>query len=181
MGSSVADQTFVKLNALAKAEKWPMRCDGELVFERPELRSLLELWRSKAAGGIPARAAFDMRTLKPFLTHLIILERHGSGEARRYMFRLFGSAHLQLFGEHTGRYLDEMVSAKMLPSWLAVYDAVLEMRQPFRIVTHFRMPSSNFLKGEIFAAPMAGSSGAEDMILAATYVNVHDVVPPPFE
>ena len=181
MGSGVADQTFTKLNAIAKAEKWPMRCDGELAFGRPELGALLELWRSKAAGGIPARAAFDMRALKAFLTHMIILERHGSGEGRRYMFRLFGSAHLQLFGEHTGRYLDEMVSAKMLPSWLAVYDAVLSTRQPLRIETHFRVPSSNFLRGEIFAAPMANSSGAEDMILAATYVNVHDVVPSPFD
>jgi hypothetical protein len=181
MGSGTYNQTIAELNALAKVRKWPMRCDGELAFEQPKLLALLELWRSKAGGGIPARTTFDMRSLKPFLTHLVILERHGSGEDRRYFFRLFGSAHLQLFGEHTGHYLDEMVAPELLPSWLAIYDAVLAMRQPFRIVTHFRMPSSNFLKGEIFAAPMTGGSGSENMILAATYVNVHDVVPSPFD
>jgi hypothetical protein len=181
MGSSTYNQAIAELNALASAEKWPMRCDGELAFEQPKLHALLELWRSKAGGGIPARIAFDIRALKPFLTHVIILERHGSGEGRRYLFRLFGSAHLQLFGEHTGHYLDEMVAPELLPSWLAIYDAVLATRQPFRIVTHFRMPSSDFLKGEIFAAPMADSSGAEKMILAATYVSVHDAVPSPID
>jgi len=181
MGRGTYNQAIAELNALASDEKWPMRCDGELAFDQPKLHALLQLWRSKAGGGIPARAAFDMRALKPFLTHVIILERQGGSKGRRYLFRLFGSAHLQLFGEHTGHYLDEMVAPELLPSWLAVYDAVLAMRQPFRIVTHFRMPSSNFLKGEIFAAPMTGSSGTDNMILAATYVNVHDAVPSPFD
>ncbi len=180
MGDEDPIQTCATLNVMAEAKSWPMRCDGKLAFERPELRALLELWQSKAAGGIPARTVFDMRVLKPFAPQIVILEREGKGEESRYKFRLLGSALSQLFGEHTGRYLDEMVSPKMLPSWLAVYDAVLKTRRPLRIVTHFRLPSENFLKGEIMAAPMTDASGEERMILAATYVGPRDVVPPPF-
>jgi hypothetical protein len=180
MVSEAYNQTFAALNAEAESKRWPVRCDGALAFERPELRALLELWQSKAAGGIPARTAFDMRALKPFASQIVILEREGEGDAGRYRFRLFGSVLSQLFGEHTGRYLDEMVSANMLPGWLAVYDAVLETRQPLRIETYFRLPSENFLKGEILAAPMTDASGAERMILAATYVGPEDVVSPPF-
>jgi hypothetical protein len=180
MVSEDSFQTFAALNILAEAKNWPMRCDASLAFERGDLRALFELWQSKAAGGVPARAAFDMRALRPFAPQIIILEREGDGEEGRYKFRLFGGSLAQLFGEHTGRYLDEMVSPKMLPSWLAVYDAVLRAGRPLRIVTHFRLPSEHFLKGEILAAPMKDGSGEMRMILAATYVGPQDVAPPPF-
>jgi hypothetical protein len=180
MASEDSIRTFAALNALAEAKRWPMRCDADLAFERGDLRALLEVWQSKAAGGVPERAAFDMRILKPFASQIVILRRESEGDVRRYKFRLFGSALVKLFGEHTGRYLDEMVSPKMLPSWHAIYDAVLSVRRPLRIVTHFRLPSESFLKGEILAAPMRDGSGEERMILAATYVAPQDVVPPPF-
>lgn len=176
----VPSDPFAHLNALARKLNWPVLFDPGLAFEREELRGLLELWRAKAGDGVPPRTVFDMRSLKPYVTHILILERQGSGEARRYRFRLFGSAHLQLFGEHTGHYLDEMVSAGLLPSWLALYDSVLAARRPLRAVVHFRMPSENFLRGEIFAAPVSNSAGAVEMILAATYVGTKNVVPSPF-
>lgn len=171
---------FAELRATAAKQKWATELDTTLAFERQELRSLLDIWLGKAAGGVPARSQFEMRTLKAFATHIIILERIGQASARRYKFRLFGSAHLKLFGEHTGRFLDEMVTAEMLPSWLAIYDAVLKARQPIRIVTHFFTPTLEFLRGEMLAAPVADASGLENMILAATYVGPKDAVLKPF-
>jgi len=170
---------FAQLNRAAEKHHWPMQCDATLAFERPDLRYLFEVWRGKAGDGVPARAAFDMRTLKNFAAHVFILERVRAGERRRYKFRLFGSALLQLFGEHTGRFLDEMVTPEMLPSWQAIYDAIIEARRPLRIVTHFRIPSSDFLKGEMLAAPIADAAGIENMILAATYVSTSDGVVSP--
>jgi len=175
------NETLTQLSQTAESQKWPTQCDPALAFERQELVSLLAVWRHKAGGGVPARAAFDMRTLKSFAPHILILERVGQGEARRYKFRLFGSAHLQLFGEHTGHFLDQMVAPEILPSWNAIYDAILQAREPLRIVAHFRMASSDFLRGEMFAAPMTDANGAENMILAATYVRPQDAVLSPFD
>jgi hypothetical protein len=173
-------QACTELNALAEAKGWPMRCGCDEAFDRAELHTFCELWRSKAAGGVPARSAFNMRALKPFAGNITILERVATNGSRRYRFRLFGSTLTFLFGEHTGRYLDEMVAAELLPSWLAFYDTVLSCGQPLRIFTYYRIKTDDFVKGEILAAPLADDSSDVHMILAMTYVGLQDGVPPPF-
>jgi hypothetical protein len=173
-------QVCRELNALAEAKGWPMRCGCGQNFCQSEMQALCELWQSKAANGVPPRSAFDMRALQPYARNIAILEREGTSDARRYRFRLFGSTLTLLFGEHTGRALDEMVSAELLPSWLAFYDTVLACGQPMRIFTYYRSQNENYLRGEIIAAPLADDAGDVRMILAATYVGLQDGVPPPF-
>src|ERR1700743_2928394 len=104
MGSS-AD----RLNTLAKNEGWAMRVDTTLQFDAPELNALREVWaeKAKAAGGLPSRADFDARTLKPFLRHISIIERATNGAGRMsYRYRFYGSALAQRFGEQTGRFIE---------------------------------------------------------------------------
>ena len=148
-------------------------------FEHGELRTLYELWLSKAANGVPSRSQFDMRVLRPFAPNITILDRVDTRGRRRYRFRLFGSRLALLFGEHTGRYLDEMVTPALLPSWLAFYDAVLGGERPMRISNYYRVPDENYLMGEILAAPMADEAGEARLILAATYVGLEDGVHSP--
>ena len=180
MIQDVSVQTCAELNALAEAKGWPMRCGYDDAFDRAEFRAFCELWRSKAADGVPARSVFGIRLLKSFAGNITILEREGTNGSRRYRFRLFGSTLALLFGEHTGRYLDEMVAAELLPSWLAFYDAVLSCGRPLRIFTYYRIKTDDFVKGEILAAPLADDAGDVRLILAATYVGLQDGVPPPF-
>ena len=169
-----------ELNALAERHGWPMRCDGELAFDRRELRELCDLWWTKGAGTVPSRAELDLRALKPYARNLTILERSGDGHtAHRYRFRLFGSTLALLFGEHTGRYLDEMVQAALVPSWTVFYDCVLSHRLPFRFINYYQIPNRDFLKGEIFAAPLADHEGDVRMVMAATYVGLNDAAPAP--
>jgi len=173
-------QACAEFNALAEAKGWPTRCDCGEAFDRSDLNALYELWWSKAANGVPPRSVFDIRALKPFARNITIMEREGTNGNRRYRFRLFGSTLALLFGEHTGRYLDEMVAAELLPSWLAFYDTVLSCGQPLRVFTYYRIKTDDFVKGEILAAPLADDSGDVHMILAMTYVGLQDGVPPPF-
>lgn len=168
-------QVCSQLNAFAEANGVAMRCDNALIFEEPRLRALHELWLARAITGIPSRSSFDLRSLLPFAKHLIILEREGHGSARRYKFRLFGSAHTFLFGDHTGRYIDDMVAPDRLSSWLAFYDAVLAEVQPLRILTQFRIPSGIDLESEIYAAPLRDERGETRQILAATFVDVRNM------
>lgn len=168
-----------QLNQRAEAEGWPMRCDGDLGFEKQELVELCKLWFERAHGRVPQRTAFDMRVLRPFARNLTILERVGAGARRRYRFRLFGSTLALLFGEHTGRFLDEMVSPALRPNWEAFYDCVLEHQEPFRFINYYRIPTQDYLRGEIFAAPLADEEGQARLVMAATYVGLQDGVPPP--
>ncbi len=178
--TTAAADACAELNALAEARGWPMRGSRGDAFEREELRALYDLWLSKTSHGIPSRTAFDMRTLRPFARNITILERTQTGSRKRYRFRLFGSTLALLFGEHTGRHLDEMVTPALLPSWRAFYDAVLASDRPMRISNYYRTPDENYLMGEILAAPMADESGDVRFILAATYVGLEDGVKSPF-
>ncbi|MEJ0044700.1 MAG: hypothetical protein WDM81_21870 [Rhizomicrobium sp.] len=60
-----------------------MRADTTLKFDCPELNAIRDVWAEKAeaGGGLPSRADFDARTLKPFLRNVSIVERatHPSG------------------------------------------------------------------------------------------------------
>jgi hypothetical protein len=171
----------VALNAHAEQLGWPFRCDPALDFTKPELNALCQLWHAKAGGGLPARTSFDMRALKPFVRNISILERIGPKGLWRYRFRLFGSSLAQLFGEHTGRWLDEMVAPELLENWLACFDTTIRVGTPLRFINYYQMPSKNFLKGEIFAAPLAAESPDQPMILIATYVGLQDAVASPVD
>jgi hypothetical protein len=172
----------VALNAYAQQQGWPFRCDPTLSFETPELGALCALWHDKAGdGGLPPRAAFDMRALKPFVRNISVLERIGPKGAWRYRFRLFGSALAQIFGEHTGRYLDEMVEPALLENWLACFDTTIRYGTPLRFDNYYRTHSRDFLKGEIFAGPLAAEAEGQPLVLAATYVGMKDVVRSPLD
>lgn len=157
-------------NAAAEAKGWYYRSDPTLGFTRPELHALAALWAEKAdaAGGLPARADFDMRALKPFLRNVAFLERiHG-----RYRFRLFGSALVDLFGERTGQYLDQMTSPTLLANWTAVYEMILAHGGPVRVFNHKLSP---ILNGEMFTAPLAPDAEGNPMVMVAAYVALKEV------
>jgi len=153
-------------NTQAEALGWYYRADPALAFARPELHALSALWHERAAAaacGLPARADFDMRSLKPFLRNIGLLESIGG----RFRFRLFGSALVDLFGERTGQYLDEMASKALLANWTAAYMMVLRHGGPVRVFNHKLSP---ILNGEMLAAPLAPDAEGNPMMMVAAYV-----------
>jgi hypothetical protein len=161
-----------RFNAEAEEKGWFFRCDANLNFNRQELTALCALWSEKAVGGrIPSRADFDMRALKPFLRNISFLERHGYEDAARYRFRLFGSSLVELFGERTGQYLDEMVSPTLLRNWTAAYNTLIRYGAPLRFFNHKLSPLVN---GEIFAAPLAADAEGRPLVMASAYVALKD-------
>ncbi len=160
------------LNAMSQKNGWTMRADMELIFDAPELNALRDVWREKAktSGGLPTRADFDARTLKPFLRHVSIVERavHSTGRMS-YRFRFYGSALAQRFGEQTGQFLEMSIPPDRLKRWIAAYDAVLEAHAPMRILSYFEIPRISYLNGESFSAPLGNDGRKPTTILACTY------------
>jgi hypothetical protein len=175
-----AKANCLQLNAEAEASGWPMRCDSACVFATGELNDLRDLWLSKADGTVPARTRFDMRTLKPYTRNVAILEKVETPGGHSYRFRLFGSALTLIFGEHTGRRIEEMVMPALLPGWIAFYDTVLASAMPMRLINFYRTTSNTFLKGELLAAPLADEQGEVRFVLLATYVDFKDLSESPF-
>ena len=149
-----------------------MRADTTLKFDCPELNALRDVWneKAKAAGGLPSRADFDARALKPFLRHVSIVERatHPSGRGS-YRYRFYGSALAQRFGEQTGQFIELSIPPERLKRWIAGYDAVLEGGVPMRFLSYFEIPRVSYLNGESFSAPLANGDRKPTTVLAATY------------
>ena len=161
-----------RLNNMSKKEGWSMRADTALKFNAPELNALRDVWNEKVreVGGLPSRADFDARALKPFLRHVSIVERAVNPAGRQsYQFRFYGSALTQRFGEQTGQFLEMSVPPDRLERWIAAYDAVLDGGKPMRFLSYFEIPRVSYLNGESFSAPLSNGMRKPNTIMAATY------------
>ena len=167
----MADDAIARLKDRIKASGWGIAVDETLAFNQPELRSLLELWRAKAETmkSLPAREDMDIRLLKPFLRHLSVVERVDLGGRFGYRIRLQGSILADYFGPQTGRLLEEAVSPELAGRWNAAYDALLEARQPLRLVGTYDKGKMDYLIAETLAVPLGNGDRPPVSVLAATY------------
>ncbi|HEY5047104.1 MAG TPA: PAS domain-containing protein [Rhizomicrobium sp.] len=158
-------------NAIAIREDWGSRCDPQLEFRCPALSALLALWRQKAAAGpLPARKDFSLRSLKAFLRDIAIYERVFAGEARwRYRVRLMGTSFAETMGDLTGKFLDEAIPKAFLPHWCAALDAAFEAGAPLRFVARSDTVNKHFLLAEYFQAPLLDDDGNANLILASSH------------
>jgi hypothetical protein len=149
----------------AAAGGWPMLCDEACAFDHAMLGALFALWQGEAAGGIPARSAMTARKLQPFMRNIAIYERSGEGLQRRYRVRLMGSGIVQVYGELTGKYLDEIVPEKYLPRWYALSDLALLAQKPVRLLLRADTFDKSYMVAEYLCAPLTAENGLVKFIL----------------
>jgi hypothetical protein len=158
-------------NERAKASGWTFVCGPATGFDHPALAAALALWREKARGrAMPSRADMTARVMKPYLPHMSLLERVGSGKSARYRVRLHGTALASYAGDKTGQFLEDVVPQHLVGSYSSVYDTVLALLEPVRLVRDFQAPEIDYLAGESLIAPLALPSGGTPLILSITYV-----------
>ncbi len=159
----------IALNARAEQEGWSIVCDTKLVFDRPELSAMRDVWRVHCRPGrLPSREDFTLQTLKPFLREIMIVEIVNAPTApsgRRYLHRLVGSNTAARIGELTGKFLDEALPEPIFRKTAAFFDAVADHRCPMRVVTDFDLRSVNHMRGETFAAPLAADGVTPNMVM----------------
>ncbi len=145
--------------------------DAELDFERKELNEIRDIWREKTkTKPIASRADFDARTIKPFMRHLVIMEVEPQPDgSRRYRQRYEGSAIVEVFGELTGRYLDEYMPPDRVARWVAGHDIIALSGRPLRFVIKYNSPQISYLKSEVLMLPMSEDGEKVNMIMAFNY------------
>jgi hypothetical protein len=160
------------LNAKALAEGWPFQCDTKLVFDRPELTMLRDVWRSRAAKvGVPTRNDLGAHALKSVLRHLSIFERvHCAERGLRYRILHMGSYIAAVMGEKTGSFIDEGIPAPLLPRWTTPFDVILETRTPLRVVSRFEHEKLDYAIGESFLAPLSNETGEASVLMSCVYL-----------
>lgn len=164
-----ASDPFKTFNAMAKKRHWACQIDPTLTFEHNELNAVARLWLDRAwPHAIPARTAFDARTLKPFLSNMTLLERAPKG---RYRLRLHGTRLTRYAGDHTGKFVDDLIPPAMVECYNELYDFVLREKRPVRVLWDYQVPVISYLRGENFVAPLAASDGSVNLLLSVTYVD----------
>lgn len=166
-----ARDPIAKLKERVKELGWAVTVDETMSFDHPDLARLLELWRTKrdAVGALPRREDFSIRSLKPFLKHVSILERVPACPGHRYRIRLQGTMLSHFFGDHTGKLLEDAVPPQLAERWTGIYDAVLEARRPLRMLGTYDTESMNYLVGEALAIPLGNGEAAPGSVLSAAY------------
>jgi len=91
-------------------------------------------------------------------------------EDGRYRVRLHGTALASYAGDKTGQFLDDMIPPDLIGSYTSVYDTVLEMLEPMRVVRDFQVPELDYLAGESLVAPLSATGKTTPLILSLTYV-----------
>lgn len=163
---------IARLKARIATSGWGIRVDETLSFVQPELAALYALWRAKAdeLGGLPPREVLDMRSLKPYLGHLSVSERVESAPGKfSYCLRLQGSFMAEMFGNQTGKLLEDAAPPELAERWTFVYDALLEMKRPLRLQGTYRQESMEHLIAETLALPLGNGNRNPVSVLAATY------------
>lgn len=137
--------------------------DEHLGFEAPVLKVACDTWLAVAQGGIPARKQFTARTVKPFVSNVVIFERRDTD----YFIRLMGTRVTTTLGEMQGKTLREALPEDAVLRWATELDHVLEIHKPMRVVTKVQLNHLHFLDAELFMGPMNDEAGQECMVLAA--------------
>ena len=156
-------------NSRARAHQWQFTCFAAGGFERNELSAALAMWQDKAGERpMPARSDLTARVMKPWMTQMSLLERVQTPEGSRYRVRLHGSSLTRYGGDGTGRFLDEVVAGGRAEAYGAVYDLVLDVLAPLRVLSNYQAPDISYLVGESLVAPLSRLGGTP-LILSVTY------------
>lgn len=155
-------------NETARCYRWPMLCDPSCTFVHVPHRELLTLWRDVAGpSGIPYRHDMTARRLQPHMRSLIIYEGVEGDGGRRYRVRLIGSDIVRVFGELTGKFLDDVVPEKFLPRWYGLIDATRAAGVPLRFLVRSDTFDKAHMVAEYLYAPLRAEDGRPTLFLVA--------------
>ena len=158
-----------EMAAKADVFGWGGRIAYATAFDRPELNAVLALWHEKGNGDIPLRTAFGARDFKSILPHLWMLEEAMRGTERRYRYRRVGTEIANVFGETTGKCIDEVIPPHLLPRWTEACAALLRCRAPVRVSTNVDLPRANYLSLESFHAPLLDAEHRPTILMCVTF------------
>lgn len=140
---------------------------GGEVIARPNLQALYRLWSERRAGRpAPSRDDFSVEDLRPWLGHLLLLDRIDGDDFR---YRLYGSSLVEIFGfDLTGRTVT--AAAPLIGvSPLAEYRSVIAAGRPFHVSRASPSAREHLLMDKL-ALPLM-DSGRITKILGAIYLS----------
>jgi len=136
----------------------------------PRLAGLLAFWEAECAarGGLPERRRFFFEAMRPWLGHIAVIAVEWP--ALRFRATLVGTFVVEYDGQDgTGRYLDEIISARNREAALKRYRHVVETGRWFADVAQIVAPDTTVAPLHRLLLPCAADGRTVDRIIAAIY------------
>jgi hypothetical protein len=139
----------------------PVTLDWDLNFECPELKEALRYWQSRCGGRTrPARANMNPAGMTKFLPLVTLVDVHQrAGAKREYRIRLAGSNVEQVYGNLTGRLIEDALPPAIAERWRNCLDIAYEADRPLRLAGQAAIANKRWLTGEILLAPLGDPDG----------------------
>jgi hypothetical protein len=154
-------------NTQSLAQGWGLHCSPCDAFDNPLLLTLRKLWIKTAAGRpAPSKNDFSIRVLAPHLGHVSFIERV-NGAPRRYRLRFFGSILATITGDHTGKYLDDVLPPSGVQGWTTLYDLFIDTSTPLRVRSNSILAGLDHLSAKVYLAPLAADGELPRGVLGA--------------
>ncbi len=156
----------------------PIAIDTTLAFEAPATRLGYDLWCKMANGRrMPDRRDLNPRDFGTYLPHLNLFDLHlQDGDLASMAPRVLGAKLEEVFGELTGKVLEETLPDYVLARWIGATKAALDHDAPVRATGRVAYEKKEHYSFEF----MLGLMGDGDNVPAVLYaVASFDVSEPP--
>jgi hypothetical protein len=149
----------------------PVTLDWDLNFESRELKEALKYWQSCCGGhSRPARASMNPAGMTKFLPLITLVDVHQpAGGARGYRIRLAGSNVEQIYGNLTGRLIEDALPPAIAARWRNCLDIAYEADRPLRLTGQAAIGNKRWLTGEILLAPLGDPNGPISMFFGVIF------------
>lgn len=154
--------------------------DPSLQFLHPALAEALAYWQSKRDGAaFPTRGAIDPLEIPHLLRHVLLFDRAPSEQPPGYTwrYRLVGTTVAALYGEHTGKLIEEALRSPVLERNRGVMEEAVKRHAPMRAIGRTRFVSRQWLIGEALIAPLSTDGELIDMLLSVVVTWAEDAPP----
>ncbi len=137
------------------------------------LATLVGYWtdKSQALGHMPARRDVDPADLVPILPYVFLLDIVPHNSARRFRYRLTGTAHYDKNGrEITGKFLEDAFDDAEVVKKLAMDNTdCIETCRPVYRMTRIALPDRSHLLYERIICPLSDDGDLVDMLIGVVH------------
>ena len=115
---------------------------------------------------MPSRADLNPVAMKHFTAHVGIVEVRRNSRETEYFIRRAGTRWEDVYGQMTGKILQEFLPPHLAPAWQSVFDEVAAAAMPIRLTTQVDFENKTWLDIELMVAPL-GDHGEVNMFLTS--------------
>lgn len=137
-------------------------------IDHPGIRDFYRLWLGLRRGRkVPSRADLDPVAIKAYLPQIFMIDVENGGA--RFRYRLCGTAVAEVYGDFTGRYVDEFVSPAFRDTAVErLRDAALKLHVHY-LVQALTWQNRPYIRYRRLLLPLSDDQRTANILLGIVY------------